>query len=198
MKRNKTILKLPFKDEWFVLWGGDTKELNQHHGVSNQRYALDFVVVDENNLSHKGNGENNNDYYVFGKEILAPADGVIVKIIDNIEDNVLGQMDKEVVTGNAVRMKHKEDEVSVLAHLKQDSIKVKIGDSVKTGQVIGLCGNSGNSSEPHLHYHLQDSEDIYSGEGIKCYFQNVELKRNDKKEFKDEYTPVRDDIIRLF
>jgi len=198
MKRNKTILKLPFKGVWFVFWGGDTKKLNQHHDVPNQKYAIDFIIIDENDISHKGNGQYNHDYYSFGKEIIAPADGVVIKIIDNIEDNLPGQMKTEEITGNVVLIRHKEDEVSVLAHLKQDSIKVKVGEKVKTGQIIGLCGNSGNSSEPHLHYHFQDSEDVYSGEGIKCYFQDVELKRNNKKELKNECAPIRDDIIRLF
>ena len=62
MKRNRTILKLPFKEEWFVLWGGDTRELNQHHDVSNQRYAFDFVVVDKNNRTQRSEGKNNENY----------------------------------------------------------------------------------------------------------------------------------------
>lgn len=196
INKNKIVLKIPFKGEWFVLWGGDTKELNRyHHDISNQKYAFDFVVVDKNNRTYRNEGKNNKDYYAFSKEVLTPADGVIVKVIDNIEDNIPGQMNAKVITGNVVLIKHKEDEISVLAHLKQNSIKVKIGDKVKIGQIIGLCGNSGNSTEPHLHYHLQNSEDIYSGEGIKCYFQNVRLKRNNKEELKNEYSPIQDDII---
>lgn len=194
MKRNTTILELPFKGDWFVLWAGDTIELNQHHNIPNQRYAIDFLIIDKNDISHKGNGVHNDDYYAFDKEILAPADGVITKIIDNIEDNVPGQMNTEEITGNAVLIKHIEGEISVLAHLKQDSIKVKIGDTVKAGQVIGLCGNSGNSTEPHLHYHLQDNESIYSGEGIKCFFQNFSFK-NGKTESENEYSPIKGDII---
>ena len=194
MKRNETALKLPFSGEWFVNWGGDSKDNNKyHHEVSNQKYAYDFIVLDENNVSHKGDDSQNDNYYAFSKEILAPADGVIIKVIDDIDDNRPGETNEKDIAGNAVLIQHKEDEISLLAHLKKDSIKVKVGDSVKTGQVIGLCGNSGNSTEPHLHYHLQDSEDIYSGEEIKCFFQNVYVKNTNKQE--NEYSPVMDDII---
>jgi len=193
MKRSKTILKLPFKDEWFVLWGGDNKENNEYHyKVLNQKYAFDFVVIDGNNTTYRGEGKNNEDYYAFGKEIVAPANGVIVNIINNIQDNIPGSVNDKDIAGNVVIIKHTEDEFSVLAHLKQNSILVKVRDKVNQGQILGLCGNSGNSTEPHLHYHLQDSEDIYGGEGIKCYFQSINIR--DKKS-ENEYSPVMDDII---
>jgi len=192
MKRNKTTLQLPFKKEWFVNWGGDDKESNRyHHEVSNQKYAFDFVIK-KNNATHQGEGAQNEDYYAFGQEIVAPADGIVVRVINNIFDNQPGTMNVEDISGNTVILKHSADEFSVLAHFKQGSIKVKTGDKIKTGQVVGLCGNSGNSSEPHLHYHLQDSNDMYSGEGIKCYFQDVVV--NNKKTIKG-YSPVIDDII---
>jgi murein DD-endopeptidase MepM/ murein hydrolase activator NlpD len=80
-----------------------------------------------------------------------------------------------------------------LAHLKHNSVTVKVGDKVKCGQVIGLCGNSGNSSEPHLHFHVQNTPIIQDGTGIKCYFQKLILKG--EKEPKINYSPVKDQII---
>ena len=97
--------------------------------------------------------------------------------------------------GNAVFVQHREDEVSVLAHLKLDSIKVKVGDNVARGQLIGLCGNSGNSSEPHLHYHLQNTPIIQDGTGIKCLFDEVTLLTDGQKQVKKNYSPVKGDII---
>jgi murein DD-endopeptidase MepM/ murein hydrolase activator NlpD len=97
--------------------------------------------------------------------------------------------------GNAVFIQHRENEVSVLAHLKLDSVKVKVGDKVARGQLIGLCGNSGNSSEPHLHYHLQNTPIIQDGTGIKCLFEKVKITVNGQEQLKTNYSPVKEDII---
>lgn len=192
MKRNKTILQLPFKGGWFVGWGGDTKKLNHHHDVPNQKYAFDFVVIDDKKKSYRGKGLTNKEYYAFGKKILSPASGVVVEVIEGVRDNKPGSMNDYSALGNAVIIKHSKNEISVLAHLKQYNSKVRVGDKIKAGQIIGLCGNSGNSSEPHLHYHLQNNEIIQDGKGIKCYFQNVNVKNM----FKEEYSPIKKDIVK--
>ena len=194
-KRNKTKLYLPFKGTWVVFWGGDTKQLNAHHDVDNQRFAFDFDALDDKGKRYKGKGKRNEDYYSFGKEVLAPADGIVVEAVDGIRDNKPGSMNPYLTLGNTVIIKHRKNEVSVLAHLKQGSIKVKEGDKVKLGQVVGLCGNSGNSSVPHLHYHLQDNEIIQEGKGIKCYFQNVMVRTKKGQEPKKEYSPIKRDVI---
>jgi len=194
-KRNKTKLYLPFKGTWFVVWGGDTKKLNAHHEVANQRFAFDFEALDREGKIYRGSGKKNEDYYSFGKEVLAPADGIVVEVVEGIRDNKPGSMNPYLALGNTVIIRHRRNEVSVLAHLKQGSIKVKVGDKVKRGQVVGLCGNSGNSSAPHLHYHLQDSEIIQEGKGIKCYFQKVIIKTKNGKQHKKEHSPIKGDII---
>jgi len=193
--KHQTKLFLPFKECWLVFWGGDTKELNQHHDTTNQRFAFDFLGANETGETHKGDGTANQDYFAFGREILAPADGVVTDVINGVRDNVPGSMNPYSGLGNAVFIQHREYEVSVLAHLKLDSIKVKVGDKVKKGQFIGLCGNSGNSSEPHLHYHLQNTPIIQDGTGIKPYFQNVTLIKDSKKEPKTNYSPTKGEII---
>ncbi len=194
-KRHQTKLSLPLRGEWLVLWGGDTKELNLHLDAPNQRFAFDFLVVDKTGKTHKGKGRSNEDYYAFGKEILAPADGVVTDVISGVRDNTPGSMNPYSALGNAVFIQHREHEVSVLAHFKQGSIKVKVGDKVKKGQLIGLCGNSGNSSEPHLHYHLQNTPIIQDGKGIKCIFDELILLRKGKQTTKRNYSPVKGDIV---
>jgi murein DD-endopeptidase MepM/ murein hydrolase activator NlpD len=97
--------------------------------------------------------------------------------------------------GNAVIIQHRENEFSILAHLKLDSIKVKVGDKVTRGQPIGLCGNSGNSSEPHLHYHLQNTPVIQDGTGIRCLFHKITIINNGQQQVKTDYSPVKGDII---
>jgi len=194
-ERNQTKLSLPFKGRWLVVWGGDTKELNQHHNVPNQRFAFDFLGVDEHGKTRKGEAHINEDYFAYGREILAPADGTVTDVITGVRDNVPGSMNPYSALGNAAFIQHRENEVSVLGHLKLGSIKVKVGDKVKTGQVIGLCGNSGNSSEPHLHYHLQNTPIIQDATGIKCYFRKIILLQNGKEELKTEYSPVKGEIV---
>jgi murein DD-endopeptidase MepM/ murein hydrolase activator NlpD len=192
---NVTRLSLPFRGRWFVAWGGDTKELNQHHDVPNQRFAFDFLGANEEGKTRKGQSGINEDYFAFGREILAPAVGVITDVITGVRDNVPGSMNPYSGLGNAVFIRHREHEVSVLAHLKLGSIKVKVGDKVKRGQVIGLCGNSGNSSEPHLHYHLQNTPVIQDGTGIKCFFEKVIVIDAKDKRAKKNYSPKKDEIV---
>ncbi len=194
-ENHTTGLRLPFAGCWTVVWGGDTRELNQHHDVTNQRYAFDFLGTDEQGKSYKTDGARNEDYYAFGREILAPADGVVTDVIEGVRDNQPGSMNPYSALGNAVFIRHRDYEVSVFAHFQQGSIRVKVGDAVKTGQVLGLCGNSGNSSEPHLHYHLQNTSIIQDGTGIKCFFDKVSLTRGGKTWLERRCSPVKGDIV---
>ncbi len=194
-EKHQTKLSLPFRGRWLVFWGGDTKELNQHHDVPNQRFAFDFLGVDEKGNTRRGQAQINEDYFAFAREISAPADGVVTDVIRGVRDNVPGSMNPFSALGNAVFIRHREQEVSLFAHLKLGSIKVKVGDKVKRGQVIGLCGNSGNSSEPHLHYHLQNTPIIQDGTGIKCYYQKVIVLEKGKKQSKTNYSPIKGETI---
>src|SRR5262249_6635739 len=130
-----------------------------------------------------------------GREVLAPADGVVTDVIDGVRDNVPRSMNPLSVLGNAVFIQHGKHEVSVLAHFKQGSIKVKAGDAVKRGQMLGLCGNSGNSSEPHIHYHLQNTVVIQDAIGIKCFFDEVVVEKEGIRSTRENYSPVKGDII---
>jgi murein DD-endopeptidase MepM/ murein hydrolase activator NlpD len=195
VEKHQTQLSLPFKGKWLVFWGGDTRELNQHHDVPNQKFAFDLLGLDEAGKTHKGDGTTNEDYFAFGREIISPADGNITDVINGVRDNVPGSMNPYSALGNAVIIQHRENEFSVLAHLKLDSVKVKVGDKVTRGQLIGLCGNSGNSSEPHLHYHLQNTPIIQDGTGIKCLFNKITIISNGQQQVKTNYSPVKGDIV---
>src|SRR6185436_7991117 len=115
------------------------------------------------------------DYFCFGREICAPADGVVVEAIDGVRDNTPGSMNPYCLVGNCVVIQHRTNEFSVLAHFQRGTVTVKAGEQVKRGQLLGKCGNSGNSSEPHLHYHLQHSAIFQEALGIKCVFDKVVL-----------------------
>jgi len=195
MKQNTTKLFLPFNDEWFVFWGGDTKLQNIHHDTANQKFAFDFVVLDSSDKSYLGDGKKNENYYCFEREILSSADGKIVEVINGVKDNKPGSLNPYSAMGNAVVIEHNRQEISVLAHLKLGSIKVKVRDKILAGQPVGLCGNSGNSSEPHLHFHLQDNPVIQDGRGIKCFFQKVMVRKNVKQSLKEKHSPIKGEII---
>lgn len=184
---------LPFRGTWIVFWGGDTKELNHHHENRAQKYAFDFVKVDNQNKTYAKSSRKNINYYCYEQEIISPANGEIVQVIDGVDDNEPGYLNGYWVAGNTVIIKHSKNLYSFLAHFKQNSICVKVGDKVKTGQLLGLCGNSGNSSEPHLHFHLQDQANTLFASGIKCSFKNVKLIKENK--LLKNYSPVKDNLV---
>ena len=118
-----------------------------------------------------------------------------LEVIEGVHDNPPGSMNPYSAVGNCVLIQHRNEELSVLAHLKRGSIVVKAGDKVKRGQLLGLCGNSGNSSEPHLHYHLQNSLVLQDGLGVKCAFQKVVVTKDGKTETRTNFSPVKGQII---
>ncbi len=189
--RNTTKLILPFKDEWTVIWGGDTKALNHHIENEAQKNAFDILITNEKGISYKTEGKTNEDYYVFEKEIIAPCEGEVVLVVDGIKDNVPGMFNPMYIPGNSVIIKTQNNEYLFFAHFKQHSIVVKQGQKIAQGQLLGLCGNSGNSSEPHLHFHIQNVEDINSATGAKCYFDKIKVNG----QLKTDYSPVQKDKI---
>ena len=111
--RNVTKLILPFKDEWTVVWGGDTKELNYHVVSPAQKNAFDIIITDAKGNSYKTDGKTNEDYYAFGKELIAPCDGEILLVVDGVKDNVPGQMNTFNAGGNMVIIKTANNEYLV-------------------------------------------------------------------------------------
>jgi hypothetical protein len=165
----KTTLRLPFEGEWYVAAGGRTLNVNHHTVASDQRFAYDFIITKEG-ISFWSNGSTNEDYFCYTKKILAPGDGIVVDVVNDIRENKIGEMPNS--SGNRVIIDHLNGEFSILAHFKYRSIVVKVGDAIKSGQLLGLCGNSGHSSEPHLHYHLQNAPVMFQGDGLPAQFLN--------------------------
>lgn len=167
--RTKTRLRLPFQGRWFVFWGGRTIAENYHAASPDQRFAYDLLVVSDES-THGPGADRNEDYYCFGAPVLAPAGGTVVRVVGDVPDNVPGTMNEELPLGNHVVLDHGAGEFSFLAHLMQGSPTVHQGDEVAAGTVLGRCGNSGRSSEPHLHYHLQKTSTFGQGAGLPAQF----------------------------
>ena len=142
---------LPVNGIWYIAQGHDG--VYTHKG--NWRHAWDFVQVDSNKQQFKGNGDYPEDYYCYGKTVIAPADGTVIEIIDGVEDNIIGQVNIKQNWGNCIVIQHTPYLYSLVAHLKKGSIKVKKGQAVKAGQPIAQVGNSGRSPYPHLHFQFQ-------------------------------------------
>jgi murein DD-endopeptidase MepM/ murein hydrolase activator NlpD len=142
---------------------------NLHVTAPDQRFATDLLIR-KADASHAGAGKANTDYYCFGQPVLAPSDGAVVAVIDTVTDNIPGAMNRQQPLGNHVILDHGHGEFSFLCHFQKGSARVKTGQKVHTGQVLGLCGNSGNSSEPHVHYHMQNTSLPFKGEGLPAQF----------------------------
>jgi len=195
LAKSSIPLGLPFHGTWLVFWGGDTRDLNHHVDSPSQRRAADLVVVDEQGATHRGDGRANRDYLAYGKEVLAVGDGVVVTAVDGVPDNQPGEMNTMFVPGNLIVVEHAGGVWSAYAHLVPDSLQVKVGAKVRRGQVLGRCGNSGNSSEPHLHFQLEDGPRFEKSWGIEPIFAGVEVTRDGARARREAYTWRKGDQV---
>jgi murein DD-endopeptidase MepM/ murein hydrolase activator NlpD len=193
--KQQTELYLPFTGTWTVMGGGEFREGTTQRNLLQQQYAYDFYETDASGLRYKNDGKAREDYIGYGKEIIAPANGTIVEVIDGIFENSPGTHNPYAQIGNTIIIQHSNKEYSVLAFLKQGSIRVKVGDKITRGQVLAQCGSSGNATEPLLHYHLQDSPYLQTAKGIKFYFERAIVSKEGKKELKQIHLPEIGEVI---
>ena len=143
-----------------------------------QRFAIDWVQIDKEGNTHKGDRTDNRTYFCYGQPALAVAPGTVVATKDGIPENTPEKdpdappvsravpITLETVGGNHVILDLGDGVFAFYAHLQPGSLRVKIGDRVKTGDVVGLVGNSGNSTEPHLHFHLGNRNSPLASQGL--------------------------------
>lgn len=150
-------VRLPSDAKLRVVWGGDDISTNYHAGSPGQRWAYDLVVEPAGHGGAKLEG-----YGCYGTPVLAPIAGTVHLAHDGVKDLAIGEAlaDPKHVLGNHVVLKLETGTFLVLAHLRPGSVAVKAGDAVTEGQVLGQCGNTGNTSEPHIHIHHQRQDPL--------------------------------------
>lgn len=148
-----------------------------------ERYAIDFIKLGDDGNSYSGDQSKNSSYHAYGVPILAVADGKIVSLKDGLPENV-PQAKQMAVTMNLVNIagNHLVEDIGGgryvgYAHLIPGSITVKLGEQVQSGQVLGRLGNSGNSTEPHLHIQVCNAPSFLICEGVPMEFQRMSLNK---------------------
>lgn len=146
-----------------------------------QRYAVDYMKLGDNDSAFAGDPSVNNNWFGYGEPVLAVADGVITDIKDGIPDNIplsgkrVVDMSHDTINGNYVILDIGQGYYAVYGHLISGSLKVSLGQRVQRGQVLGALGNSGNSSAPHLHFHLGSENRVFAAEGKPFVYEQYRL-----------------------
>ena len=176
-------------DRWLAANGPDNATGHRRalialagQGRISQRYAIDWIQLNEDGKTWKDDPLKNANYRCYGSLALAVADGIVADTHDGVPENIPGATSRavpitpETLGGNYILLDIGRGAFAYYAHLQPGSLKVKKGDAVHRGQVIGLVGNSGNSTEPHLHFHLADRNAAIDSEGVPYAFDAFELQ----------------------
>ncbi|MGB2696269.1 MAG: M23 family metallopeptidase [Candidatus Zixiibacteriota bacterium] len=174
--------------------------LTAHRQALSQEFAIDIFdsrlgESGEFSTTSKSSPTKLSDYYIFQREIMAIGDGIVEEIGDkfpeaemsdprNFSEEFFAELRKQLIPkigfknficGNYIIINHNNGEFSFYGHLSEGSIRVKVGDEVMKGEIIGKVGNTGHSTEPHLHFHLMDSKDFLEANGLPVMFENVPI-----------------------
>lgn len=165
----------PLAGEATIGWGGESVEDNMPHAIwPSERWAYDIVME-----PYETGSRNPEDYGIWNREVLSPAAGTVIAAYDDESDLIPGEENFKTMAGNHVYLKLDDSGTYLLLnHFKQGSITVQPGDHVEPGDLLGRVGNSGSSSEPHLHIHHQRQNPVKTlhpilAEGLPLYFHNA-------------------------
>lgn len=174
-------LAFPLRDgRFYVGQGGNSRIVNYHNVHRAQQYALDIVGLNAVGARARGLYPTELDRYaIFDAQVHSPCEGRIEAAVDGLPDLIPPQMDREHLAGNHVVIAC-EGALVLLAHLREGSVAVRPGEEVRYGDPLGRVGNSGNTSEPHLHIHAvrAESGDILRGKGVPLLLDGRFAVRN--------------------
>lgn len=177
------VIEPPLRGPGWVAVNGCCDSITSHRGavmavngrmLASERFAIDWIKLDDQNRAFVGEESKVESWRGYGEPIYSVADGVVVNIYDDTDEQVPGQPVKgitpESIGGNMLVVDIGGGEYAFYAHLQRGSLKAKLGDRVTTGQVLGLLGNTGNSTAPHLHFHLMDGTSPLDANGLPYVF----------------------------
>ena len=222
---NALIVEFPLRGEWMSPRTPGKRIPSHGTEQFGQKYAFDFWQVDWKRNKSKFFKGNEFKYYLkgipldecfcWGKEIYAPCNGKVVEAFDGYEERNKANVISDIfvvlknaltfnpektgfqpVAGNYIIMECGENTYAFFAHLQNGSIKVRPGEKVKKKQVIANVGHSGNSTAPHLHFHIMDNVDLLKAKGIPCIFEKYELFHEGRWQTVENSLPSNKDIIR--
>lgn len=182
-------IHLPFSGPWTVWQGFDGRWTHQ----GPWRFAYDFVIADEAGKTHEGGGHELSDYYCFRKPVLSPVDGRVVRVVSHLPDQPIGQVDGAQNWGNAVVIRDVRGFFVEISHLAADSVRVSEGQEVACGALLGLCGNSGYSPQPHIHIQVQGTDQLGAVTlpfSLACYRTAGQFFADDLPREHDSVEPV--------
>ena len=181
--RPAVVIAPPLKGPRWVVAGGCCDTITYHRGATlpingaihvAERYAIDLVQLDDKNKIASGPIDKLSSYAFFGREIYSVADGTVVAMADDRPEQVPGKLPQgmplQAALGNYVVIDIGEGRFAFYAHMQPGSLRVKPGDKVTTGEVLGLLGNSGNTDAPHLHFHVMDGASPLLSDGLPYVF----------------------------
>jgi hypothetical protein len=184
---------------YLVGHGGSTTLVNAHRGIleaddprlrrwRGQAFAIDLLGLDDDGRTVHGlRPEDPARYAIWGAPVHAPCAGRVVLREHDLPDQRVPERDRERLPGNHVLLRCGEFDV-LLAHLQRGSVGVEPGETVSPGALLGVVGNSGNSSEPHLHVHAQrpgPADAPFAGDPLPLRIDGRWLVRNDRIEGRD-------------
>jgi hypothetical protein len=179
------VLAPPLRGGKWVACGGYNSSLGHRRSLfpmdntlkDAQRYAIDWLLINDNGQSFEGDPKVVTNAAAYGRPVYAVADGTIVGVVDKFPDQVppTPSGDRNFPGGNSITIDIGNGAYAFYAHLKPHSMKVHEGDKVTRGQVIALLGNSGNSTGPHLHFHVTNSPSPLGADGIPYVFDSFQL-----------------------
>jgi hypothetical protein len=192
-----TVLGPPLAGKGWTVFNGCCEAGGVHRGTGlpvngqihyAQRFAIDWIQLGADLKIFHGDEKDVKNYVCYGAKVIAVADGTVVETLSTLDDQVAGEMPDpktmtlENVDGNHVVLDIGHNKYAFYAHLQKGSLLVKKGDHVKRGQVLGLLGNTGNSSGPHLHFHLMDGISVLGSSGLPYVIDSFEVAGELSKE----------------
>ena len=211
------VLRSPVQGSNWLASDAPSNDADNHHrrgififdgrAMISRRYAIDWMQV-ENGASFSGDARDKQAYYAYGKPVVAVADATVVTARDGLPDNVPGHntpghegfspavpITMDTLTGNTITLDLGGGQFAYYCHLQPGSVRVKVGERVRRGQVMALIGDSGDAREPHLHFEVTNSPRFLAGDGLPYLIDHFRVKAENEWQSRTRELPLKDMVI---